>query len=431
MARTGNHFSVLDADSNAEMHKYDSCTTRTPRSGSVCITATASQIVYNRPKEASDIHSNIRQVSKEFRLRQAGFACLMIVAMNTTYLEGSLNFILWIINFHELFPICFKRWVHMALVILSIIRESYFTPDGSGVGFAPSIVRSSNPLDVAEETNPNIIRRKKISHGGNYWTGYLMTFDSDPELSNGPKYYAWGYSRHFIKQITNFASCCESTSWHLPSRIVSNRPNESSDVHSSLHQGSKDSLHKACFACLMLDSVNTTYLEGSSGLKLWAANYYKPFPIGFQRWVHVVWVILSIIGDSYFAYVECGVGLAPSILRSSIPPDETAESNMDIHKLPKISHGGNYWASVVGFSFKLQIQTTNLPKIEGRISSIKPFALKLWEIHGDPAEHHALFTYLLEPDFSLETNNNNTPTQSIIGGAAPPSTTTVNYGQKI
>jgi hypothetical protein len=44
----------------------------------------------------------------------------------------------------------------MALVILSVIRESYFTPDGSGVGFAPSIVRSSNPLDVAEETNPNI-----------------------------------------------------------------------------------------------------------------------------------------------------------------------------------------------------------------------------------------------------------------------------------
>ena len=185
----------------------------------------------------------------------------------------------------------------------------------------------------------------------------------------------------------------------------------------------------------MLDSVNTTYLEGSSGLKLWTANYYKPFPIGFQHWVHVVWVILSIIGDFYFAYVECGVGLAPSILRSSIPPDETAESNMDIHKLPKISHGGNYWASVVGFSFKLQIQTTNLPKIEGRILSIKPFALKLWEIHGvksdDPAEHHALFTYLLEPDFSLETNNNNTPTQSIIGGAAPPSTTTVKYGQKI
>ena len=107
MARTGNHFSVLDADSNAEMHTYDSCTTRTPRSGSVCITATKSQIVSNSPKEASDIDSSLRQVSKEFRLHQAGLACSMIAAMNITYLEGSLNLILWIINFYELLG--FKR----------------------------------------------------------------------------------------------------------------------------------------------------------------------------------------------------------------------------------------------------------------------------------------------------------------------------------
>ena len=131
----------------------------------------------------------------------------------------------------------------------------------------------------------------------------------------------------------------------------------------------------------MLDSLNTTYLEGSSGLKLWAANYYKPFPIGFQHWVHVVWVILSIIGDSYFAYVECGVGLAPSILRSSIPLDGTAESNMDSHKLPKISHGGNYWASVVGYSFKPQIRTIKIHAIEGRIWFIEPFAFNRWENH--------------------------------------------------
>ena len=108
---------------------------------------------------------------------------------------------------------------------------------------------------------------------------------------------------------------------------------------------------------------------------------------------------------------------------------------MDIHKLPKISHGGNYWASVVGYSSKLHIRTIKLPKIEGRNLSIKPFALKLWEIQGvksdDPVDHHALCTYLLDPDFSLETNNNNSPTQSITGGAAPPSTTTVKYGQKI
>jgi hypothetical protein len=146
----------------------------------------------------------------------------------------------------------------------------------------------------------------------------------------------------------------------------------------------------------------------------------------------VVWVILSIVGDSYFAYVESGVGLAPPSLRSSTPLDVTAETNIDIHKLPKISHGGNYWASVVGYSSTLHIRAIKLPKIEGRILSIKPFALKLWENQGvksdDPAEHHALFTYLLSPDFSLGTNTNNTSTQSIIGGAAPPSTTIVNYG---
>ena len=423
MARNGNFFSVFVADSNAEMHEYDSCTTRTPRSGSVCITVTTSQILSNSTKETSDIHSSLRQVSKGFRLYQAGFACWMIAAMNTTYLKGSLNFILSIINFYKLFPIGFKRWVHLALVILSVIRESV-APDESGVGLAPSILRSSNSLDVTAETNPNITRRNKISHGINWAPDYLMTSDPDPELSNCPKHFAVEYSRHFIKKITNLAPGYELTSWHFSSRIVSNIPKESSDVHSSLHQGSQDSLYQACFACLMFDAANITYLEGSLGLKIWTVNYYEPFPIGFQHLIHVVWVILSIIGDSYFAYVKSGVGLAPPILRSSIPLDVTAETNMDIHKLPKISHGGNYWASVVGYSSKLHIRTIKLPKIEGRNLSIKPFALKLWEIQGvksdDPAEH--------APDFSLGTNTNNTSTQSIIGGAAPPSTTIVNYG---
>ena len=204
MARNGNYFSVFDADSNAEMHKYDSCTTRTPRSGSVCITATTSQILSNSPKETSDIHSSLRQVSKGFRLHQAGFACLMIAAMNTTYLKGSLNFILWIINFYKLFPIGFKRWVHLALVILSVIRES-FAPDESGVGLAPSILRSRNSLNVTAETNPNITRLNKISHGVNWAPDYLMTSDPDHELSNCPKHFAVEYSRHFIKKIANLA----------------------------------------------------------------------------------------------------------------------------------------------------------------------------------------------------------------------------------
>ena len=57
----------------------------------------------------------------------------------------------------------------------------------------------------------------------------------------------------------------------------------------------------------MLDTVNATYLEGSSGLNLWTANYYKPFSIGFQHWVDGVMGTLSIIRDPYFAYVESGL----------------------------------------------------------------------------------------------------------------------------
>ena len=319
MAETGDHFSVFDGYNSTEMRECDCGATRTPSSGPMCTTAATFQIVSNSSKEASVIHNSHRQGSNGCRLHQAHLACLMIAAVNTTYLEGMLKLILWIINFNEPFSIGFKHCVHMALVILYIIREIYFAPDESVVGLAPSIIRSSIPLDVTAETNPNIIRRNKIFHGGNYWENYLITSDPDPELSNGPKYFAVECSWHVIKQITSFASCCESISWHLSSRIVSNCPKESSDVHSNLHQGSKEYSLQAYFACLMLDTVNATYLEGSSGLKLWAANYYKPFPIGFQRWVHVVWVILSIIGDSYFAYVESGVGLAPSILRSSIP----------------------------------------------------------------------------------------------------------------
>ena len=106
----------------------------------------------------------------------------MIAAVNTTYLEGMLKLILWIFNFNEPFSIGFKHWVHMALVILYNIREIYFAPDESVVGLAPSIIRSSIPLDVTAETNPNIIRRNKIFHGGNYWENYLITSDPDPEL---------------------------------------------------------------------------------------------------------------------------------------------------------------------------------------------------------------------------------------------------------
>ena len=428
MARNGNYFSVLDADSNAEMHKYDSCTTRTPRSGSVCITATTSQILSNSPKETSDIDSSLRQVSKGFRLHQAGFACLMIAAMNTTYLKGSLNFILWIINFYKLFPIGFKRWVHLALVILSVIRES-FAPDESGVGLAPSILRSSNSLNVTAETNPNITRRNKISHGVNWAPDYLMTSDPDPELSNCPKHFAVEYSRHFIKKIANLAPGYELTSWYFSSRIISNIPKESSDVHSSLHQGSQDSLYQACFACLMFDAVNTTYLEGSLGLKIWTVNYYEPFPIGFQHLIHVVWVILSIIGDSYFAYVESVIGLAPSVLRSSILLDVTAETNLDIHKLPKIS---NDLAGFVVYSFKPQIRTIKIHAIEGRILFIEPFAFNRWENHDVESGALAELSHVMEPNFSLGITNyipiNQSP--NISGGAAPSSTNQVD-GQKI
>jgi hypothetical protein len=143
----------------------------------------------------------------------------MIAAMNTTYLKGSLNFILWIINFYKLFPIGFKRWVHLALVILSVIRES-FAPDESGVGLAPSILRSSNSLDVTAETNPNITRHNKISYGVNWAPDYLMTSDPDHELSNCPKHFAVEYSRHFIKKINNLAPGYELTSWHFSSRII-------------------------------------------------------------------------------------------------------------------------------------------------------------------------------------------------------------------
>ena len=80
----------------------------------------------------------------------------------------------------------------MIIGIWSIIRDSYFAFVESGIVLAPSLLRSSIPLDVTAEMNLDIHKLPKISHGGNYWTGYLMTFDSDPELSNGPKYYAWG-----------------------------------------------------------------------------------------------------------------------------------------------------------------------------------------------------------------------------------------------
>jgi hypothetical protein len=191
MAETGDHFSVFDGYNSTEMRECDCGATRTPSSGPMCTTAATFQIVSNSSKEASVIHNSHRQGSNGCRLHQAHLACLMIAAVNTTYLEGMLKLILWVINFNEPFSIGFKHWVHMALVILYIIREINFAPNESVVGLAPSIIRSSIPLDVTAETNPNIIRRNKISHGGNYWTGYLMTFDPDSELSNGPKYYAW------------------------------------------------------------------------------------------------------------------------------------------------------------------------------------------------------------------------------------------------
>ena len=151
----------------------------------------------------------------------------------------------------------------------------------------------------------------------------------------------------------------------------------------------------------MLDTVNATYLKGSSGLKLWAAIYYKPFPIGFQRWVHVVWVILSIIGDSYFAYVESGLGSAPSILRSSKPLAVTAETNLDIHKFIRIYHGGNYWAGFDGHYFISQSQTIYISAIEGRILFFEPFVFIRCEIQGVESGVPAELSHVMEPNFSL------------------------------
>ena len=431
MAETGDHFSVFDGYNSTEMRECDCGATRTPSSGPMCTTAATFQIVSNSSKEASVIHNSHRQGSNGCRLHQAHLACLMIAAVNTTYLEGMLKLILWIINFNEPFSIGFKHWVHMALVILYIIREIYFAPDESVVGLAPSIIRSSIPLDVTAETNPNIIRRNKIFHGGNYWDFFLMTSDPDPELSNGPKYFAVECSWHVIKQITNFASYCESISWHLLSRIVSNCPKESSDVHSNLHQGSKEYSLQAYFACLMRDTVNATYLEGSSGLNLWTANYYKPFCIGFQHWVDGVMGTLSIIQDPYFAYVESGLCSAPSILRSSKPLAVTAETNLDIHKFIRIYHGGNYWAGFDGHYFIPQSQTIYISSIEGRILFFEPFVFIRCEIQGVESGVPAELSHVMEPNFSLGfTNYTSIQSQNILGGAAPSTTNQVD-GKKI
>jgi len=179
----------------------------------------------------------------------------------------------------------------------------------------------------------------------------------------------------------------------------------------------------------MFDSVNTTYLKGSSGLKL-TANYYKPFSIGFQHWVDGVMSNLSIIRDPYFAYVESG--LAPSILRSSKPLAVTAETNLDIHKLIRIFHGGNYWAGLDGYSFNLQSQTIYIPSIEGRILFFEPFVFIRCEIQGVESGVPAELSHVMEPNFSLGITNHTTIKQSPnLGGAAPSTTNHPVNGEKV
>jgi len=84
-------------------------------------------------------------------------------------------------------------------------------------------------------------------------------------------------------------------------RIVSNSPKEVLDIHSSLHQGSKDNWH-AGFAPLMFAAMNTTHLHGSWNLILWIANIYEPFPTGFKHWVHMETVIMLHIWETYLDY---------------------------------------------------------------------------------------------------------------------------------
>jgi len=84
-------------------------------------------------------------------------------------------------------------------------------------------------------------------------------------------------------------------------RIVSNSPKEVLDIHSSLHQGSKDNWH-AGFAPLMFAAMNTTHLQGSLNLILWIANIYEPFPTGFKHWVHMETVIMLLIWETYLDY---------------------------------------------------------------------------------------------------------------------------------
>ena len=84
-------------------------------------------------------------------------------------------------------------------------------------------------------------------------------------------------------------------------RIVSNSPKEVLDIHSSLHQGSKDNWH-AGFAPLMFADVNTTHLQGSLNLILWIVNIYEPFPTGFKHWVHMETVIMLHIWETYLDY---------------------------------------------------------------------------------------------------------------------------------
>jgi hypothetical protein len=138
--------------------------------------------------------------------------------------------------------------------------------------------------------------------------------------------------------------------------------------------------------------------------------------------------IWSIIRYSYFAYVESVIGLAPSVLRSSIPLDVTAETNL-VHKPPKIS---NDWAGFVVFSFKPQIRTIKINAIEGRTLLIEPFAFNRWENHDVESGVLAELSHVMEPNFSLGITNyipiNQSP--NISGGAAPSSTNQVD-GQKI
>ena len=143
--------------------------------------------------------------------------------------------------------------------------------------------------------------------------------------------------------------------------------------------------------------------------------------------------ILYIIRDPYFAYVESGVGLAPSILRSSKPLDATAETNLDIHKLIRIFYGGNYWAGFDGYPFDLQSRTLYIPAIEGRILFIEPFALNRWGNHDvESGVPLAELSHVMEPNFSHGITNYTTIIQSpnILGGAAPSTTNQVD-GKKI